>query len=136
MVSQAKVSRIPSYLIGGELFTGAVQVISEPELVMERGQEAKPKSSASFPGRQAYSCRVEAQQGTETKKLPSGKEITYPVFAQVKVTFWLDQVPSVEIGSYVRLLAPMVGAVDGSVYVQALGMQKIEAQEQQGGEAK
>lgn len=131
-----QIIRIPSYLIGGDLFTGAVQVITEPQLVMERGEKGKPKTAKAFPGRHAYACRVEAAQGTEKKILPNGKELTYPVFAQVKVTFWLDQVPSVEVGSYVRLVVPMVGAVDGSVYLQALGMQKIEAQEQEGGEAK
>lgn len=127
--------RIPSYLIGGDLFTGAVQIVTEPQLVMERGEKTKPKVSVAFPGRHAYACRVEAAQGTEKKTLPNGKELTYPVFAQVKVTFWLDQVPNVQVGEYVRVLVPMVGAVDGSVYVQALGMQKIEAQ-QEGGETK
>lgn len=117
---------VPSYMVpAGILATEPVEVTRGPELkLVGEGDQKKPKANANFPGRAAYSMAVEVIRGTKEKTLADGQKRVVPILDEISVTVWVESAPEVGPGDYVRLHGVMVGAVDGTAYVQALGVAK------------
>ncbi|MGP9722249.1 hypothetical protein [Corynebacterium sp. AOP40-4SA-5] len=115
---------IPSWMIGGELFTGAVEVRSVDGL--DTTKEGKPKASKGFPGLLPFKVTVEFLRGVREKKRLDGQALQLPDYDQISVKVWGEGSPQVEVGDYVRLIQPMVGSVDGNLFVQAVGLVKVE----------
>lgn len=119
-------SIIPSYLVpAGLLATEPVEVTRGPEMkLVGEGEAKKPKTNQNFPGRFGYAMAVEVVRGVKQKNLPNGKTVEVAVLDEINVTVWAESVPEVGPGDYVHLRGVMVGAVDGTTYVQALGVAK------------
>lgn len=119
---------VPTYMIPASvLATEPVEVTRAPEMrTVGEGKKEKPKVSDYFPGRIAYSLAVEVERGRKRKILLDGRSGEVPVLDEVSVTVWAESAPSVKVGQYVRLSGVMVGAVEGSTYVQALGVDAVK----------
>lgn len=117
---------VPAYMVpAGILATEPVEVTRGPELkLVGEGDQKNPKVNANFPGRFGYAMAVEVVRGAKQKKLPNGKAVEVAMLDEINVTVWAESAPEVAPGDYVRLHGVMVGAVDGTAYVQALGVAK------------
>lgn len=69
-------------------------------------------------------------RGRKRKTLFNGRSAEVPVLDEISVTVWAESAPSVQVGQYVRLSGVMVGAVEGSTYVQALGVAAVQREEE------
>lgn len=116
---------VPPYLVpAGLLASEPVEVTRAPELVLV---DEKPKANSNFPGCQAYRMAVEVVRGSKKKTLVDGRTVEVALLDEIPLTVWTVTAPSVQVGQYVRVSGLMVGAVDGSTYVQATGVQAVEA---------
>lgn len=126
-MSTAAVVPVPSWMIGGDLLGAGGQLLADPEMKLDR-ESKEVKTSKGFPGLTPWAVNIEWSRGTRQKIKPDGNSMTIPVFEQTPVTVWTEgDRPAVKSGDYVKLVTPMVGAINGAVYVQALGLKKIEA---------
>lgn len=117
---------VPSWMIGGDLLGAGGQLLGDPEMKLDK-ETKELKTSKGFPGLTPWAVTVEWSRGTRTKVKPDGSTMSLPVFEQTPVTIWTEgDRPAVKLGDYVRLVTPMIGAVNGSVYVQALGLKKLD----------
>ena len=115
---------VPPYLVpAGLLASEPVEVTRAPELVLV---DEKPKANSNFPGCQAYRMAVEVVRGSKKKTLVDGRTVEVALLDEIAVTVWTASAPSAQVGQYVRLSGLMVGAVDGSTYVQALGVSAVK----------
>jgi ssDNA-binding replication factor A large subunit len=123
---------VPNYLIPASVLASEpVEVTRAPEMrTVGEGDDKKPKVSDYFPGRTAYGLAVEVVRGRKRKTLLNGRSAEVPVLDEISVTVWAESVPSVQVGQYVRLSGVMVGAVEGSTYVQALGVAAVQREEE------
>lgn len=110
---------IPSHLTPLELLAGAVEVLADPR--EKTGENGEIKRSKDF-NAAGWIVPVELVRGTRTKALPDGRTATVLDTEQLNITVWSDSRPLVSPGMYVRLVSPMVGAFNGSIYVQCLGL--------------
>lgn len=110
---------IPSHLTPLELLAGAVEVLADPR--EKTGENGEIKRSKDF-NAAGWIVPVELVRGTRTKALPDGRTATVLDTEQLNITVWSDSRPLVSPGMYVRLVSPMVGAFNGSIYVQCLGI--------------
>ena len=117
---------VPAYLVpAGILATEPVEVTRGPEMkTVGEGDQKKPKTSDFFPGRTAYGLTVEVVRGMKRKTLMDGRTAEVPILDELSVTVWAESAPEVGLGEYVHLHGVMVGAVDGTAYVQATGVAK------------
>ena len=114
---------IPNYLtpVGADGLSGALELIKAP--VLKTDENGAPKTSKSFPGRTPYTVSLELIRGIRTKRLPNGESIELPDTQQFNATLWMEGVaPDYQVGDYVSLDTPMVGAFNGSIFVNALGL--------------
>lgn len=120
---------VPAYMVpAGILATEPVEVTRGPEMkLVGDGDQKKPKVNPNFPGRTAYGLTVEVVRGAKQKTLADGQKRTVPILDELSVTVWAESAPEVVLGEYVHLHGVMVGAVDGTAYVQALGVAKAKA---------
>lgn len=111
---------IPNYLTPIESLTASVEVVGA---VREKtDSEGVQKRSPVFDGALGWVVPVEIVRGTRTKRLPNGDELNVLDTDTVNVTVWNNSIPSVKAGDYVAFVSPMVGAVESSLFVQALGV--------------
>lgn len=120
---------IPGHLTPLALLAGAVEVLADPR--EKTGENGEIKRSKDF-NAAGWTVPVELVRGTRTKALPDGRTATVLDTEQLNLTVWSDSRPLVSPGMYVRLVAPMVGAFNGSIYVQCLGL--VSADEDGDGE--
>ena len=111
---------IPNYLTPIESLTASVEVVGA---VREKtDSEGVQKRSPLFGGALGWVVPVEIVRGTRTKKLPTGDELNVLDTATINVTVWNSVTPAVNTGDYVKFESLMVGAVESSLFFQALGV--------------
>jgi hypothetical protein len=121
MITQDK--NIPSHLTPVSLITGAVEVMADPREKTDSNGDIKRSKDFNAAG---WIVPVEVVRGTRTKALPDGREVSVLDTEPINITVWSDSRPLVSAGMYVRLIEPMIGAFNGSIYVQCLGVEDIE----------
>lgn len=112
--------QVPGYLTPVARWTEPVQVVSAP--IVKKDDSGEVKINDNFPGRTPYRMSVEVVSGVRTKVMPDGQTMTFPEVQTKNVTVWSETVITANVGDYVVLDEPMLGAVDGNIYVQALGV--------------
>lgn len=111
---------IPNYLTPIESLMTSVEVVGA---VREKtDSEGVQKRSPVFGGALGWVVPVEIVRGTRTKRLPSGDEVNVLDTDTVNVTVWNNATPTVQAGDYVKFESLMVGAVESSLFFQALGV--------------
>lgn len=111
---------VPNYLTPIESLMTSVEVVGA---VREKtDSEGVQKRSPVFDGALGWVVPVEIVRGTRTKRLPSGDELNVLDTDTVNVTVWNTTAPTVKPGDYVEFVSPMVGAVESSLFIQALGV--------------
>lgn len=114
---------VPNYLTPVDALTSGVEVVGE---VREKtDQEGHQRVSPAF-GVMGWIVPVEVIRGQRTKSLPGGEEMAVLDTDTLNITVWSAAKPAARVGEYVALKAPMIGAVDGSIYVQALGVEPAD----------
>lgn len=121
MITQAQ--NIPSHLTPVSLITGAVEVMADPREKTDSNGDIKRSKDFNAAG---WIVPVEVVRGTRTKALPDGREVSVLDTETINITVWSDSRPLVSTGMYVRLIEPMIGAFNGSIYVQCLGVEDVE----------
>lgn len=95
--------------------------------MLKTDENGSPKSSAAFPGCLGYSVRLEGVRGVREKLLPNGDSAQVLVPFNFNVTVWTSNgVEGVEEGDYVVIDQPMVGAVNGTLFYQARGLNVVD----------
>lgn len=111
---------IPSYLVPVyQTFEGArVRAVSDsPE---ER--DGVPKTNPFFPGCKAWKVQVSLVM---SEMEDAGGALEREIRRQ-SITVWAPERPSVSVGDKVRITGLMAGAVEGSLFLQATGVEKLE----------
>lgn len=117
---------IPDYLIRTEIFNSSFEVVGEPRVKTDQAGIEKISGWNGLPG---WIIPLEYIAGSKKKALPSGKDVETFILKQFNVTIWKKVLPDFEIGDYVTLDEPLIGAVQGNIFVQAMGIQKIKKEE-------
>lgn len=111
---------IPPYLVPVyQVFEGArVRAVAEsPE---ER--DDAPKTNPFFPGCRAWKIQVTlAMSETEDADGAIEREIR-----RQAITVWAPERPNISVGDTVRITGLMAGAVDGNIFLQAAGVERVE----------
>lgn len=115
---------IPAYLTPVSRWTEPVQVVSAP--TVKKTDDGEVKTNEHFPGLTPYRAGVEVITGTKTKVMPDGSKLEFPQVETKNITVWSAGVVHATVGEYVRLVQPLLGAFDGSIYVQALGLEPVD----------
>lgn len=115
---------IPAYLTPISRWTEPVQVVSAP--TVKKTDDGEVKTNDNFPGLTPYRVGVEVITGTKTKVMPDGSTLQFPQVETKNITVWSDMGVHASVGDYVQLEEPLIGAVDGSIYVQALGLEPVD----------
>ncbi|WP_459589856.1 hypothetical protein [Corynebacterium camporealensis] len=97
-----------------------VEVKNAPKLVED--QKGRAKTAAAFPGLSGYKLPVEVVRGSREKRMPNGDVMEVLETKTVNVTVWAPAPPTVSEGDYVVFKDLMVGAVESSLFYQALGV--------------
>lgn len=115
----------PSYLLPLDEFK-AVEVIGSIREKKDRAGEIKRETwtGKSLPG---WVVPIEIIRGSRKKTLPNGKMLEIMDSETVNVTLWSTEKPDLSVGDYAEFSGLMAGAVDGKIYIQALKVEKIEA---------
>lgn len=117
-------STIPAYLTPISRWTEPVQVVSVP--TVKKTNDGEVKVNDNFPGMTPYRVGVEVITGTKTKVMPDGSTLQFPQVETKNITVWSDMAVHASVSDYVQLVEPLIGAVDGSIYVQALGLEPVD----------
>lgn len=113
-------SIVPPYLSPVyQVFEGArVRAVSDsPE---ER--DGVPKTNQFFPGCKAWKIQV-------TLVMSEEEDADGALAREVRrqpITIWTPERPDASVGDRVRVTGLMAGAVEGSVFLQATGVEKVE----------
>lgn len=111
---------IPPYLLPVYQALESVRVRAVPDGPEER--DGVPKQSASFPGCKAWKLQVAlVMSKMEDEDGSVEKEIR-----RQAITIWLPERPNVSVGDQVRITGLMAGAVDGTIFLQATGVETAE----------
>ncbi|WP_411702141.1 hypothetical protein [Corynebacterium sp. LaCa101] len=111
---------IPSYLVPVYQILEGVRVRTVPT-----GPETKgdmPKTNSYFPGCSAWKMQVSLVMSEEEG---AGGALEREIRRQ-SITVWAPERPKVEADDIVMFQGVMAGAVDGSVFLQATGVEKLE----------
>ena len=90
--------------------------------------DGSQKTSENFPGRSAWKARVSCFFGVDTITMPDGSTQKTLQTETYSVTIWATAEEAVQLrqvaraGRWVRLVDLMAGAVQGNLYLQALGI--------------
>lgn len=117
---------IPSHLIPVNVYHSPMEVVGEVR--EKRDQEGAQKRSGHFDAL-GWVVPVEVVRGTRQKPLPDGSTATVLDVDRLNVTVWSNTTPRAMVGSYVEFISPMIGAMDGNIYVQALGVNEHQEDE-------
>lgn len=110
--------QVPNYLTPIAALTASMEVIAP---VREKTDaEGTQKRSTAFDGKLGWIVPLELVRGTREKRLPTGEIMEVLDTERINATIWNNAKPVAEPGEYVALVSPMVGAVEGNIYVQAL----------------
>lgn len=111
---------IPSYLTPVYQALEGVRVRSVPDDPEER--DGTPKTSPSFPGCRAWKMQVTlVMSETEGADGAVEREVR-----RQPITVWAPTRPDVSVGDHVRATGLMAGAIDGSIFLQATGIERVE----------
>lgn len=115
--------QIPNYLTPTAALASAMEVIAP---VREKtDSDGTQKRSPAFDGKLGWIVPLELVRGTREKRLPTGEIMEVLDTERINATVWNNGRPDVEVGEYVALASPMIGAVEGSIYVQALDVNRV-----------
>lgn len=110
--------QVPNYLTPVAALTAPMEVIAP---VREKTDaDGTQKRSTAFGGKLGWIVPLELVRGTRQKKLPSGEVMEVLDSETINATIWNNARPNVEPGEYVALVSPMVGSVEGNLFIQAL----------------
>lgn len=111
---------VPPYLMPVYQALEGARVRSVPDGPEER--DGVPKQNASFPGCKAWKLQVAlVMSKMEDEDGSVEKEIR-----RQAITIWAPERPNVSVGDQVRITGLMVGAVDGTIFLQATGVERVE----------
>lgn len=110
--------QVPNYLTPVAALTAPMEVIAP---VREKTDaDGTQKRSTAFGGKLGWIVPLELVRGTREKRLLSGEIMEVLDTETINATIWNSARPDAEVGDYVVLVSPMIGAVEGNSYVQAL----------------
>lgn len=111
---------IPPYLVPVyQAFEGA-RVRAVPDSSEER--DGVPKTNPHFPGCNAWKIQISLVMSEEED---ADGALAREVRRQ-SITVWAPERPNISVGDRVRATGLMVGAVDGNVFLQATGIERVE----------
>ena len=111
---------IPSYLVPVYQTLEGVRVRTVPTEPETKGD--MPKTNSYFPGCSAWKMQVSLVMSEEE----GADEALEREIRRQSITVWAPERPSVSVGDKVRFTGPMAGAVDGAIFLQATGVEKLE----------
>lgn len=115
---------IPAYLTPLTALTSPVEITGPVR--EKKDQEDVQKRSQAFDNRLGWIVPVEIVRGTRQKRLPTGEVMDVLDTQALNVSVWTNARPTAQPGDYVSLVKPMIGSVEGNIFVQALGVEAVE----------
>ena len=112
----------PNYLLPVNAITNAVQITGA---IRPKNDADGVQKFAEWNGCPGWVVPVEIIQGTFKKTLPNGKTVESLNLKRLNVTVWSATKPTATVGDYVRFEDLGVGAVDGALFFQALGVAAV-----------
>lgn len=113
-------SSIPPYLTPVHQAFEAVRVRTAPDSPRER--DGSPQTSRFFPGCLAWSVEISLAMSERTG---SDGAVEREVKAS-RVTVWAPERPDISQDDLVAFQGLMAGAVEGSLFLQATGVERVE----------
>lgn len=110
----------PPYLIPVGQLAAGVRVRTAPDAPRER--DGRPQTSSYFPGCLAWPLEITLVMNEHTDRDGAVEREVRPS----RVTVWSPERPKVEVDDIVDFQGVMAGAVDGSVFLQATGVARVE----------
>lgn len=111
---------IPPYLLPVYQVLEGARVRAVPDGPEER--DGVPKTNTHFPGCNAWKIQVSMVMSEEEDEDGSiEKEVR-----RQSITVWSPERPSASVGDRVRITGLMAGAVEGSLFLQATGVENVE----------
>lgn len=111
---------VPPYLTPVYQALESVRVRAVPDHPEER--DGTPKTSRFFPG-----CRAWKMQFTLVMSETEGADgVVEREVRRQPITIWAPERPDVSVGDKIRITGLMAGAVEGSLFLQATGVEKLE----------
>lgn len=122
LIERSKVlnSSIPPYLTPVHQAFEAVRVRTAPDSPRER--DGSPQTSRFFPGCLAWSIEISLVMSERTGSDGAVEREVKPS----RVTVWSPERPDVSQDDLVAFHGLMAGAVDGNVFLQAAGVERVE----------
>lgn len=118
---------IPAYLTPLTALTSPVEITGPVR--EKKDQEDVQKRSPAFGDKLGWIVPVEIVRGTRQKRLPTGEVMDVLDTQALNVSVWTNARPTAQPGDYVSLVSPMIGSVEGNIFVQALGVEAVEEDE-------
>jgi hypothetical protein len=115
---------IPAYLVPLTALTSPVEITGPVR--EKKDQDDVQKRSQAFDNRLGWIVPVEIVRGTRQKRLPTGEVMDVLDTQALNVSVWTNARPTAQPGDYVSLVSPMIGSVEGNIFVQALGVEAVE----------
>lgn len=119
---------IPNYLTPLMALTSPMEITGPVR--EKKDQEDVQKRSQAFDNRLGWIVPVEIVRGTRQKRLPTGEVMEVLDTQALNVSVWNNAAPPVQPGDYVSLVKPMIGSVEGNIFVQALDVKAVEADDE------
>lgn len=114
--------QVPGYLTPMAALASSMEVIAP---VREKTDaDGTQKRSTAFGGKLGWIVPLELVRGTRQKRLPTGEMMEVLDTETINATVWNNARPDVEVGEYVVLVSPMIGAVDSNLFCQALDVER------------
>lgn len=111
---------VPPYLTPVYQALESVRVRAVPDHPEER--DGMPKTSPSFPGCRAWKVQITlVMSETEGADGSVEREVR-----RQPITIWTPERPNISVGDQVRVTGLMAGAVEGSLFLQATGIERVE----------
>ena len=114
----------PNYLLPLTALTSPMEITGPVR--EKKDQDDQQKRSPAFDDRLGWIVPVELVRGTRQKRLPTGEVMEVLDTQSLNVTVWSNSRPKGQPGDYVSLVSPMIGSVEGTIFVQALGVEAVE----------
>ena len=111
---------VPPYLTPVYQALESVRVRAVPDHPEER--DGTPKTSRFFPGCRAWKVQVSLVMDENT----GGDGVVEREVRPSRITVWSPEPPEISQDDLVVFRGLMVGAVEGSVFLQATGVEKLE----------
>lgn len=118
---------IPNYLTPLTALTTPMEITGPVR--EKKDQEDVQKRSQVFDNRLGWIVPVEIVRGTRQKRLPTGEVMDVLDTQALNITVWNNAAPQAQPGTYISLVKPMIGSVEGTIFVQALDVKAVEDDE-------